>query len=236
VARDRKRVARMADEKVVWEAKDDGTKVAVLGFKAWPMPIPVATKDGKWFFDAEKGRKELLARRIGKNELAVIDLMRVLLEAQTAYKAKDRDGDGVLEYAQRFVSTEGTKDGLYWPDPEGVALEDRSPLGALDEELKPYADGTSKGAPFSGYYFKLLAGQGCSAPGGAKDFSEGLNMTNGFAVLAVPAEYLGTGVMSFMISHHGRLLDKDLGEKGHELSQTITFFEPDKTWSRVGDQ
>jgi hypothetical protein len=236
VARERKRVAGLAKEKATWEELDDGTLVAVLGPKDWPMPIPLAPKDGAWFWDAEQGRDELLARRIGANELAVMDLLREIVDAQVVYKAKDRDGDGVLEFAQKFVSSAGTKDGLYWEDPEDVSLEDRSPVGAMIAALGEGAvEGRKQGDPWSGYVFKLLTSQGACAPGGEGSWLEGANLTRGWGVLAIPAEHRITGVKSFIISHRGRLFERDLGPKGAEVAKGITTFQPDRTWVRVGN-
>jgi len=233
VQRERRRVATMIAEKVTWEELDDGTQVAVIGAKAWPMPIPLAKKDGKWFFDAEQGRDEVLGRRIGTAELRTISLMRALVEAQEAYKKKDRDGDGVLEYAQKFVSSEDKHDGLFWLDPEGVSVEDRSPLGALVEELTPRLEGKSKGEPFGGYLFKILLAQGPGSIGGRQSFLTGENLTGGFVIVAVPAEYRSTGVMSFAISHRGRLVQKDLGVKGPELFKAVTEWNPATRWMEV---
>ncbi len=234
VARERRRVATMAAEKVIFETLDDGTQVAVLGMKAWPMPLPLAPKDGKWFFDVVQARDEILARRIGKNELNVIDVMRMLVEAQGAYKAKDRDGDGVLEYAQKFASSPGAKDGLFWLDPADVKLEDRSPLGGMVEELTPYLEGgASQGAPYSGYRFKMLKARGPAGIGGAQSYLVGENLTGGFGVLAVPAEYRNTGVKSFIVSHRGRVFESDLGREGTDVAKTITAFNPDGTWVLV---
>lgn len=235
VARERKKIAALGKEKLAWDDLDDGSQILVIGPKDWPMPIPLAPKDGKWFFDVEQGRDELLARRIGEDELRVMDLMRDVVEAQAAYKAKDRDGDGVLEYAQKFVSTEGQRDGLYWPEPEDTDADERSPLGAMVDELKPYLKDRVKGAPFSGYVFKLLTSQGPCTPGGEYAWMQGENLSLGFGVLAVPAEYRKTGVKSFIISHRGRLLEKDLGPKGPELADDMTVFNPDPSWTRVGD-
>jgi hypothetical protein len=225
VARERKRVAGLAKEKATWEELDDGTLVAVLG-----------PKDGKWFWDAEQGRDELLARRIGANELRVIDLMREVVEAQASYKAKDRDGDGVLEFAQKFVSAEGKRDGLYWEDAEDVSVEDRSPVGAMIDALgDDVMEGRKRGDPFAGYVFKLLKAQGPCAPGGAHPWLQGENLTLGWGVLAIPAEYRNTGVKSFLISHRGRLFERDLGPKGAEVAKGIETFQPDNTWVRVGN-
>lgn len=236
VARERKRVAALIAEKVTFEDLDDGSKVAVVGVTAWPMPVPLAAKDGKWYFDAVQGRDEMLARRIGAGELRVIHAMRQLAEAQEAYKAKDRDGDGVLEYARKFVSSEGTHDGLFWIDPDDVSLEDRSPLGALVEELTPYLDGKSHGVPFGGYLFKILTAQGCNAVGGAQSFLVGDDLTAGFIIVAVPAEYRITGVMSFVISHRGRLMQRDLGPTGAERFKTVTVFDPQHVWTEVTEK
>ncbi len=231
VARERARVATLIAEKVAWEELDDGTKVPVVGIEAWPMPVPLAPKDGKWFFDAVQGRDEVLARRIGTAELRTMSLMRAIHDAQEAYKAQDRDGDGVLEYAQRFVSTEGTHDGLFWVDADDVSVEDRSPLGALVDELTPYLDGKSKGVPFGGYLFKILTGQGPNAVGGAQAYVSGGNMTGGFMIVAVPAEYRVTGVMSFAISHRGRLVEKDLGAQSLQKFKDVTVFDPATPWT-----
>jgi Protein of unknown function (DUF2950) len=237
VARERKKIANLAKEDLDFdEMKDDGSMILVIGDKEWPMPVPLAkTKDGKWFFDAEQGRDEVIGRRVGENELRVMDVMRQIAEAQDAYRAKDRDGDGVLEYAQKIVSGEGKKDGLYWPDPEDGSDEERSPFGAFIEELQPYLKDRVKGAPFSGYLFKLLTAQGPSAPDGAYSWMQGDNLSLGFGVLAVPAEYRKSGVKSFIISHRKRLLEKDLGKDGAEAVKSMTVFEPDMTWTRVGD-
>lgn len=235
VERERKRLAQVATEKLRFEDKGNGSKVLVLGFQDWPAPIPLAPKDGKWFFDAAQGREELLARRIGENELKTIDLMRTLVEAQVAYAAADRDGDGVLEYAQKFVSSPGTKDGLFWIDPPDASLEARSPLGAMVEELSGYAAGTNRDGTFGGYRFKMLLAQGRCAPCGSMSFLVGPNLTRGFAILAVPAEYRLTGVKSFLISHRGRLFERDLGPDGAAVAQSLTAFNPDATWVRVGN-
>jgi hypothetical protein len=236
-ARERKKTADLMREKLALdEMDDDGSQILVLGAKDWPMPIPLArTPEGKWFFDQAQGRDELLARRIGKNELEVMDLLRDAAEAQEAYRQVDRDGDGVLEYAQKFVSTEGERDGLYWPEDEDESTDDRSPFGALVEELEPYLKDRVKGAPFAGYVFKLLTAQGPCTPGGAYEYMVGKDLTLGFGILAVPAEHRTTGVMSFIISHRGRLFERDLGPKGKEIAEGMTVFNPDMTWKRVGD-
>ncbi len=233
VARERKRSATLIAEKVRWEEMDDGSLIAVVGVEEWPMPIPLAPKDGKWYFDVVQGRDELLARRIGNAELRTMDVMRALAQAQEAYKSKDRDGDGVLEYAQKFISTGDNHDGLFWVDEEDVSEEDRSPLGAMVEELSAYLDGKNKGVPFGGYLYKMVTAQGANAIGGEQNYLSGDNLTGGFFVVAVPAEYRVTGVMSFAISHRGRLVEKDVGAKGVELFNAAKEFNPKEPWELV---
>ncbi len=235
VARERKRIVDLSKEKAAWEEIADGGFVLVLGFKAWPVPVPLASKDGQVYWDGPAGRDELLARRIGKHELAVIDALRAVVEAQEAYKAADRDGDGVLEYAQRFLSTEGQRDGLWWPAPDDLTSDERSPLGAMLEDYLPHATAGQRGAPFEGYYFHLLKTQGPCTPGGRMAYLQGENLVGGWAVIAYPAEYRSTGVKSFIISHRGRLFERDLGPKGDEIAKALTEFNPDSTWVRLGN-
>ena len=232
VQRDRAGFAKAAAEKLTLEKRDDGTVVLVVGANEWPLPIPLVQKDGKWVFDTEAGREEILARRIGKNELEAISILRGLIEAQVAYAGQDRDGDGVREYAQKVVSTKGQKDGLYWPTEPG-SDEEQSPLGPLVGSLSEYLSAESKKAPFNGYYWKLLKAQGPNAPGGAHSYVINGNMIAGFAVVDVPADYMQTGVMTFYVSHHEKFLEKDLGENGLEVVKAMTAYDPDETWTEV---
>jgi hypothetical protein len=234
VAKQRKKLLAAIREAVDFETLDDGTMVPLLGVKRWPSPIPLVQKDGAWSFDAVQGRDEVLARRIGTNELRVIDLCRAVHDAQRAYRGVDRDGDGVLEFAYQFLSTPGKRDGLWWAHDEEASEADRSPLGVTLDEFESALTGAAKGTPFGGYRWKMLWQQGRHAPGGPHCFFAGPNMTRGFAVLAVPADYRKTGVKSFMISHHGRLLEKDLGPQGGAWATATTVFEPDRTWTVVG--
>lgn len=232
VKRERVGFAKAAAEKLTIEKQDDGTVVLVVGKSDWPLPIPLVQKDGKWVFDAEAGREEILARRIGKNELEAISILRAYIEAQVAYAGADRDGDGVREYAQRVLSSEGKKDGLYWKtDPDSD--EEQSPLGPLVESLRKYLSEGSKGAPFNGYYWKILPAQGANAPGGAHSYLINGNMIAGFAMVGVPAKYMETGVMTFLVSHHGKFLEKDLGENEIEIVKAMEIFDPDETWTEV---
>jgi hypothetical protein len=214
--------------------ESDSRCVLVVGENSWPFPIPIVKKDGQWFFDTAAGKDELLNRRIGKNELSTLQSVRAYVEAQREYAAKDRDGDDVLEYAQKFGSTPGTKDGLYWlPDLDGEI----SPLGPLvaDAQDEGYGRKARKeGAgpqPFHGYLFKVLTRQGKSAPGGKYDYIINGNMIGGFALVAWPAEYGDSGIMTFIVNQQGRVYQKDLGAKTGKIAEAMKEYNPDKTWS-----
>jgi hypothetical protein len=239
VADQRAHVAALGKVALDFTELDDGTKVAYLGTTRWPMPIPLVKRTEGWVFDAESARDEILARRIGTNELRVMELCRDVVAAQEAYKKVDRDGDGVLEYTARLLSSEGKTDGLWWPPTPGESEATRSPLGAvLDEALRNPSDANRpvEGGGFSGYRWKLLTAQGPSAPGGAQSWLEGENLTKGFGLLAVPIEHGKTGIMSFMISHRGRMFDRNLGAKGLDVHKEMTVFEPDTNWFIVTEE
>ena len=186
---------------------DDGAKILIIGSEAWPFPILIVTENGKWRFDTEAGMEEILNRRIGANELSAIDVMHEYVEAQTRYASADRDGDNVLEYAQRINSTSGQRDGLYWVS---EAPGDESPLGPFVSESAAYLEGRESNAPFKGYYFKVLSRQGASAPGGRYDYVINGNMIGGFAMVAYPAEYGNSGIMSFIINQQGDVYERDV--------------------------
>jgi hypothetical protein len=200
------------------------------GRDATPFPVPLIEKDGRWVFDTEAGAEELINRRIGRNELAVLDVVRTYVQAQREYATFDRDDDDVLEYAQKFVSTPGTKDGLYWPlDLDGTM----SPLGPLvaDAQAVGYRKSAEGGPqPFHGYYFRILTRQGKNAPGGAYDYVINKNMIGGFALVAWPAEYDETGVMTFIVNQQGRVFQKDLGSRTSKLAESMKAYDPDSTW------
>jgi hypothetical protein len=205
----------------------------VIGNDDYPLPIPIVRKDGMWRFDTVAGRQEILARRIGRNEIDAIQSCLAYVDAQNDYAAKDRTGAGTGVYAQRIVSRPGKKDGLYWPTAQG---EDPSPLGALIAEAT--AQGYRVGAgrtPYHGYYFKILTKQGAAAPGGELEYIVHGKMIGGFALVAYPAEYRNSGVMTFIVSHDGTVLQKDLGPNTAKLAQRMTSFNPGKTWQKVTD-
>ena len=233
VRREREGFAAAAKKKLTLEKQAEDSILVVVGENEWPFPIPLIQKDGKWMFDAESGREEILARRIGRNELEAIAILRGYIEAQVAYAAVDRDGDGVREYAQKIKSSEGKKDGLWWPTDPDVDPELMSPLGPYVESLRRYLSEESKDAPVNGYYWKILTTQGANAPGGAHSYVINGNMIAGFAMVGVPAEYMSTGVMTFLVSHHGKLLEKDLGENGLDVVKAMDGYDPDDTWTEV---
>ncbi len=214
-----------------WRKMEDGSQVLVVGADNFPFPIPLKKNgDGRWFFDTAAGKEEILNRRVGRNELAMIGLCGAVVEAQAEYYAQKHGG--VKQYAQKFVSDPGQENGLYWPEAPGQA---RSPVGPL--AAKAAADGykadPAHHQPFHGYYFAMLTKQGPGAPGGAKDYIVNGKMTGGFAVLAYPAKYGDSGVMTFLVNKDGVVLQKDLGKTTEQAAAAITEFNPDKSWTVV---
>jgi hypothetical protein len=216
-----------------WRKMPDGAQILMIGADNFTFPIPLKKNgSGQWFFDAVAGKDEILARRIGRNELAVIDVCGALADAQAEYFSQTH-GDGNAEhYALKFISDNGKQNGLYWESPDGEA---RSPLGPLvafatDEgyNVKPNSH-----TPFHGYYFHMLSRQGSHASGGAKDYLVDGKMAGGFAFVAYPAEYGNSGVMTFIINQDGVLLQKDLGKATNETATAMTAFDPDQSWSEV---
>lgn len=212
------------------EAEGDDFVVLLLGEDDWPFPIPVVKTDsGKWEFDTEAGLEEILIRRIGRNELSAIEAARGYVNAQETYAALNPDGGEKPAYAQRIMSTPGGKDGLYWATEEGA---DESPLSKkfieiTEEGYKP--DGI-KPIPYHGYFFRILKSQGEGAEGGARDYVEDGRMTGGFALIAYPAEYGNSGIMTFIVNRDSEVLEKDLGEDTVEVAGEIDSFSPDETW------
>jgi hypothetical protein len=209
-----------------------------VGHDAWPFPVPIIEKGGKWFFDTAAGKEELLNRRIGRNELDVLKAMRAYVDAQREYASKDRNGDEVLEYAQRIASTPGKKNGLYWPlDLDG----EMSPLGPLVAEAQiegykadPQTQETTR-APFHGYYFKILTRQGKSAPGGKYNYVVNGHMIAGFAMVAWPVDYDNSGVMTFIVNQQGRVYQRDLGPDTSKIVSATEEYDPGTGWSRSRD-
>jgi len=229
-----------ATRKMFVEAYDAAHHVAVEGDKAilivgkedYPFPIPLVKKGDAWQFDTAAGRLEVLYRRIGRNELDTIQACLAYVDAQNEYADKDR-GAGVGVYAQRIVSQPGKKDGLYWPTSAG---EEESPLGeaVAVATAEGYRVGAGR-APFHGYYFKVLTKQGANVPGGALDYVVNGKMIGGFALVAYPAEYGNSGVMTFLVNHNGRVWEKDLGERTTQIAEGMTAYNPDQTWRPVAE-
>jgi hypothetical protein len=214
----------------VTEAKANLT----IGNDDWPFAVPLAKKDGLWYFDTKAGKEEILARRIGQNELGAIQVCLAYADAQREYFLKDRDGDGLLEYAQRFRSDPGKKNGLYW---EVKAGEGQSPLGPLfaAAQEKGYSTKAAGGkpVPYYGYYYRILTGQGKNAPGGAYDYVVKGNMIGGFALVAYPAKYGSSGVVTFIVNHDGVVYQKDLGKNTEKAALAMKLFDPDSTWKKA---
>jgi hypothetical protein len=202
----------------------DGTEILVIGAEAWPFPIPLVAEAGRWRFDTKAGVTEIINRRIGGNELSAIATLNEYVDAQARYASEDRDGDEVLEYAQRIVSTPGKQDGLYWPSQPGDKV---SPFGPFVAESADYLEGRKAGSPFKGYYFKILTRQAASAPGGRYDYVINGNMIAGFAMIAYPAEYGNSGIMSFIVNQQGKVYQRDLGDDTANLAQAIDEYNPD---------
>lgn len=205
-----------------------------IGEKDWPFPIPLVKQGAQWFFDTKAGKEEILNRRIGENELSTVQTLLAIVDAQREYAMKDRDGDGIREYAEKFGSDPGRKNGLYWPTQAG---EEPSPLGELvaDARAEGYRKSGSKQGPipFHGYYFRILAQQGKHAAGGAFDYIVKKNMIGGFAVVAYPATYGSSGVVTFLVNHDGVVYEKDLGKDTAKAARSMVAFDPDKTWKRT---
>ncbi len=217
--------------------KDGDKMVLVVGEKDWPFPIPLVKKGSQWFFDTKAGKEEILNRIVGRDELDTIQTMLAIVDAQREYAMKDRDANGILEYAEKFRSDPGKKNGLYWETKEG---EEPSPLGELVAQARAagYKGTASKGnpVPFHGYYFRMLMKQGKHAPGGAYDYVINGKMIGGFAVVAYPATYGNSGVMTFLVNHDGVVYQKDLGKNTAKKAKAMTSFDPDKTWTKVQQQ
>jgi len=211
----------------------DNKATLVIGREDFPLPIPLVRKDGLWRFDTAAGREEILFRRVGRDELDAIQSCLAYVDAQNEYAERDRTGAGANTYAQRIISAPGKKDGLYWPTSQG---EDVSPLGELIAEATDQGYRVGEGRmPYRGYYFKILTKQGPDAPGGALDYVVKGKMIGGFALVAYPAEYRNSGVMTFMVNHTGNVFQKDLGLDTAKLAERMTSFNPDRSWTKVTD-
>ena len=214
---------------VVLDPKNPDRATLSVGDDDWPLPIPIVRKNGRWLFDSKAGKREVLYRRIGRNELDAIDICYDFVDAQHEYALVKHDGSQLNQYAQKIIATPGKQDGLAWRNADGT------PAGPLSETLADaIAEGyTKKSEPYHGYYFKVLKGQGASAPLGKMDFVVKGVMIGGFALAAAPSDYRVTGVMTFIVSHDGVVYQKDLGPHTLEIFQKMDRYNPDKTWTPI---
>jgi hypothetical protein len=234
--RSRERFVKRAADGVKFSKLDDKTVLPVIGKDECSFPIPIVKSGQEWVFSTEEGRQEIINRRIGRNELNTIQVTLAYVDAQRQYASKARNGDGIIQYAQHFMSRNGKKDGLYW---EAAPGEEISPLGPLiaraTEEGYRYTvrKKGEKPDPYYGYYFRILKGQGSNAPGGEREYVTGGRMTSGFGLVAYPAQYGVSGIMTFIVNQLGTVYQKDMGPKTEELAKTMTKYDPDKTWKQV---
>jgi len=216
-----------------WRKLPDGAQILLVGAENFPFPIPLSKNaGGQWFFDTAAGKEEVLSRRVGRNELAIIEVCAAAATAQAEYFAHPHDGQPAKQYAAKFLSDPGKQNGLYWDAPAG---QPQSPLGPLAAfaTAEGYTANPNAHAPFHGYYFHMLKGQTAKAPGGAKQYSVDGSMTGGFAFVAYPAVYGNSGVMTFSINQDGVLLEKDLGKDTTTIAAAMNDFDPDPGWKIV---
>jgi hypothetical protein len=238
---DREIFIRRVSEKIEIASDSDTRKTLEIGEDAWPFPIPLVKTNNAWTFDTDAGKQEILNRRIGRNELNAIRVCRVYVDAQREYAGADRNNDGVLEFAQHLRSSQGTRDGLYWSDRDE---DEQSPFGPLiararfegyRRQNKVLTETGEKSAPFHGYYFKILTRQGKHAAGGKFNYIINGHMIAGFALVAWPAEWGNSGVMTFIVNQQGTIYQKNLGPKTESTADSLNSFDPDKTWSEAQD-
>jgi len=232
--RGRERFVRAAEEAIKFSRLDDKTVLAVIGKDKWILPVPIVKSGKGWIFSTKDGKEEVINRRIGRNELNTIQVCLNYVTAQREYASKDRNGDGVLQFAQHFLSNKDKKDGLYW---EAAPGEDMSPLGPLiaraSEEGYSVKKENKKPRPYHGYYFRILKGQGKNAEGGEIDYIKDGKMVAGFALEAYPAIYGVSGIMTFMVNQAGIVYEKDLGPKTEEIAKETSRYDTDETWKEV---
>ena len=210
-------------------------RVLLIGEQAFPLPVPIVRVNDRWRYAAEEGVDEIVNRRIGANERNAIHVLRAYLDAQRAYAAETRDGDVVRKYAQKLGSTKGKHDGLYW-EADAAKGDEVSPFGPLVAEAAGDLTNRKAGAPYRGYHFKVLTRQGKNAPGEAYNYVINGRMIAGHAMVAYPATYGETGVMTFIVSHAGKIYERDLGKNSASIGAAMTTFDPGPGWKEVTDQ
>jgi DUF2950 family protein len=231
---DYERFINLFEQKSKLGEADANKVVLYVGNEGWPFAIPIVKKDGAWRFDTDEGSEEILARRIGRNELSVIQTCLAYVDAQREYALKDRDSGGLPAYAQKFMSDPGKKDGLYWETKEG---DEQSPLGPLvavaQEQGYTGRQSGNKPVPYHGYYYRIIKAQGKNARGGSYDYVVKGKMIGGFALVAYPARYGSSGIMTFTVNHDGVVYQEDLGENTKKAALAMDRFNPDNTWKKV---
>ena len=219
----RAKFSKMATERCVFRSNENGAVRLIVGFDAWSFPFPLVKSDAGWSFDTDAGMDELINRRVGENELTAIDTLRAYVNAQRTYAAMPRDGTEVRQFATKLASSPGKKDGLHW-DSDTAKEDEPSPAGPEIKDSK---------SPYAGYLFKIVTAQGADAPGGKYDYIINGRLIGGFAMVAWPADYGSTGVMTLIVSHYGDVYQKDLGPDTAKLAAAITKYDPDKTWTKA---
>lgn len=230
------RFVKRLTEKTRLITNSDASLTLAIGSDDWPFPIPLVQGQGHWSFDTEAGRLEILNRRIGRDELGAMDVCRAYVDAQREYASQDRMGDGVMAYARYLHSTPGTHDGLFWPAKPGEELSPLGPLVAaarVEGYHRAAAMLNDEKAPYHGYYFKLLTSQGRHAPGGKYDYVINGRMIAGFGLVAWPAEWANTGVMTFIVNQQGKIYQCNFGKKTAKIAAAMTCFDPDSKWAAV---
>lgn len=232
-AKELKEFAQLLSNGAELERGGETNAILLIGSESWPFPVPLVKRDGRWFFDTLAGKEEITNRRIGQNELTAIGVCRAYLEAQRRYASQDRDGDEVGEFAQALVSSEGRRDGLYWPPVEGEELSPFGPLAAYAQTEGYQGSTPGNPEPFHGYFLRILTRQGRHARGGKHNYIINGNMIAGFALVAWPAQWNESGVMTFMVNQQGKVFQKDLGPHTATLASRMKAYDPDPTWSLV---
>ena len=227
---DREVVRLAMEQSWRWSPLGSDRKELIIGDEQWPFPVPLAKSGDQWVFDAEAGKQEVIARRVGRNELGVIELCQWYVDVQKEYAAESHDGKQAALYAQRLRSTRGHQDGLYW---ETNPDQKPSPLGDLVAQAaeEGYAKNQTESSPFWGYRFRILTAQGASAPGGQKNYVVNGDMPGGFALVAYPAKYGSSGVMTFVVNRDRVVYEKDLGKDTLSLAANMTEYNPDNSWA-----
>ena len=218
-----------------WRTMPDGSQILLVGYTNFPFPIPLKKNaNGRWFFDTAAGKEEILNRRIGRNELAIISVCRAMVKAQGEYFSQLHDGSKTKQYAPKFISDPGKQNGLYWQPEEGQPQSPLGPLAAFATS-EGYSVKPDAHMPFHGYYFHMLKGETSNTPGRPRQYVVDGKIVGGFAFVAYPAEYGNSGVMTFVINQDGVLLQKDLGKSTAEIATAMNGFDPDKSWTVVLD-